>query len=514
MSKLVENLAEELVEKLKEDGKLDLSDNEKFQEFTDLLYEILDNGKETDERVNELGEKTDGVDKKADDLDKNINGLANSIYTYFHQQEAKENAKNENDGVNSGVWLKLKSIEVNQNRVLSIVEKLQGNITAQGSDIETVKKEVQKTTNTDDKAQTATAEIGTETTDDEKGSKHHVRTFQYLKSIRSAVSRSEMNLRRDNKRMERSIKDKIKSGFGKWWGRLKKILMVAAIFLFGGVIKRILGGILEMTEPMWRPFTDWFTKNFPKLSEGIQWVMHAVGQILDFALTLKGLYDKYSEDDDKKAAMDAAGTVATYTAVGARVAGMPGAAIGALAGSFAAQIKDINNFQEVKEKYDAARKEYETALENKNITALERQRLKMEMAELDYIYEQKAAKFTKRLDQYDSWSRAGMASAPIAGQMAAYKMNLNLNYLDPKYKETYESEKMRYERMQTNPELFDANGNYDLGALTGGTFSGFANNMTFSDANTESGSTPTIVSSQTFNTVEMNVQPTEVPLQK
>lgn len=502
MSKLVENLAEELVEKLKEDGTLDLSDNEKFEEFTDLLYEILDNGVETEQRIINTNDKMETVDKKADDLNNNINGLAESIYNYFNKKDAGNNDSGNNvasSGVLSNIQNNVQAISVNQHRVLAIVEKLQSDTTAQGNDIKEIKKRL------DEKPKDNTIPP-TDSSDDEKGSKHHVRTIHYLKSIRGSIHRSEHNLRQDNKRMERSIKSKIKSGFGKWWGRLKKILLVAAIFLFGGVIKRILGGIVEMTEPMWRPFTDWFTKNFPKLSEGIQWVMHAVGEILDFALTLKELYNKYygNATDEQKEAMKEAGIVASSAATGFAVAGLPGMAAGALVGSFLAAVHDIDNQQELTEKYEAARKEYETALENENLTALERQRIKTEVAELDYLYQQKNAEFLKRVAYRNSFAHQSM-TAPSG---MAYNP-MQMNYLNPKYKETYEGEQKKYQDMQNHPEWFDTNGNYDLGGMTGSAFNGLTSNLAFSDTN---GDAPNIVSNNTFITTEVTVQPSLSPL--
>ena len=265
-------------------------------------------------------------------------------------------------------------------------------------------------------------------------------------------------------------------------------------------------GIVEMTEPMWRPFTDWFTKNFPKLSEGIQWVMHAVGEILDFALTLKELYNKYygNATDEQKEAMEEAGIVAASAATGFAVAGVPGLAAGALVGSFAAAAHDIDNQRELTEKYEAARKEYETALKNENLTALERQRIKTEVAELDYLYQQKNAEFLKRESYRNNLAQRSM-TAPTG---MAYNP-MQMDYLNPKYKETYEGEQKKYQDMQNHPEWFDNNGNYDLGGMTGSAFNGLTSNLAFSDTN---GDAPNIVSNNTFITTEVTVQPSLSPL--
>lgn len=510
MSKLVENLAEELVEKLKEDGTLNLSDNEKFEEFTDLLYEILDNGVETEQRIIDTN---DNLDKKVDDLNENIDSLAASIYNYFNKKDAGNNDSGNNmtsSGVLNNIQNNVQAISVNQHRMLAIVEKLQSDTTAQGNDIKEIKKKIDEKPKDNTTTPTTDDTIPTDSSDDEKGSKHHVRTILYLKSIKGSIKKSEHNLRKDNKRMERSIKSKIKSGFGKWWGRFKKILLIAAIFLFGGVIKRILGGIAEMTEPMWRPFVDWFQKNFPKLTEGIQWVMHAVGEILDFALTLKGLYDKYYGDatDEQKVAVEAAGTVASTTASGFAVAGLPGAAVGALVGSFAAVSNDINNEKELTEKYEAARKEYETALENKNLTAMERQRIKMEMAELDYLYEQKHAQFLKRQDIMTNFGTSMVA----AGTGASTYNKTTMNYLDPKYKEQLDYEKRKYKDMQEHPERYDESGNYDLSAATNGMFAMPSSILDRFTNNTDGGAN--ITSNNSFTTIEVTVRPEDSPLNK
>lgn len=507
-SKLVENLAEELVAKLKEDGTLDLSDNEKFEEFTDLLYEILDNGVETEQRIIDTNDKIETVDKKTDDLGNNINSLAESIYNYFNKKGV-ENTNSGNSVTSSGVLNNIQNnvqaISVNQHRVLAIVEKLQSDTTAQGNDIKEIRKKLDEKPKDNTTTPTTDDTIPTDSSDDEKGSKHHVRTILYLKSIKGSIKKSEHNLRKDNKRMERSIKSKIKSGFGKWWGRFKKILLIAAIFLFGGVIKRILGGIAEMTEPMWRPFVDWFQKNFPKLTEGIQWVMHAVGEILDFALTLKGLYDKYYGDatDEQKEAVTEAGIVASSTATGFAVAGLPGAAVGALVGSFSAALHDINNEKELTEKYEAARKEYETALENKNLTAMERQRIKTEMAELDYLYQQKHAEFLKR-ESY----RNNMAQRSMVAPTGMTYNPMQMNYLDPKYKEQLDYEKYKYKDMQEHPERYDESGNYDLSAATNGMF---AVPSSILDRYTNDGGA-NITSNNSFTTIEVTVRPEDSPL--
>lgn len=511
MSKLVENLAEELVEKLKEDGTLDLSDNEKFNEFTDLLYEILDNGVETEQRIIDTNDKMETVDKKTDDLNNNINGLAESIYNYFNKRDAGNNDSGNNvasSGVLSNIRNNVQAISVNQHRVLAIVEKLQSDMTAQGNDIKEIRKKLEEKPKDNTTTPTTNGTIPTDSSDDEKGSKHHVRTIHYLKSIRGSIRRSEHNLRQDNKRMERSIKNKIKSGFGKWWGRLKKILLVAAIFLFGPVIKRILGGIVEMTEPMWRPFTDWFTKNFPKLTEGIEWVMHAVGQILDFALTLKELYNEYLGTDEKKEEAAAAATMAESIATGAKVAGLPGALVGLITGGMLAELRQILNeegrYEEGMQKYQQARKEYDEALKNPNLTSNERARLKMESAELDYLAEQAQLRYNIK-----TAGGVGRTFVPHEGMeqiMFKYSEDNSI------YKRAYEDAKLHYERMQTNPELFDEDGNYKLDALTGGAFGGFANNLTFQKPNSDTGASPTIVSNNTFTTVEVTVRPEDSPL--
>jgi len=512
-SKLTQELADNLVDVMKDNNLIDFSDNEKFNEFTDLLHEILDKSENSTEALEALSKKSDDIDETAENIEDKLDHLAarelaSSIYSYFKQADAQQDNNDNSKGI-------VNTIQTNTFRIIAIVENLQSSvgglqssINKQSADIEDIKKELAKKAPTKESPADATS-ASDEETDPETGRKKsfRVQTIHHIRNLRGAVSQSERRLHQHNDRMERSLGKKIKAGFGKFWSKLKKILIVAALFLFGPVIKRVLQGILEMTEPMWRPFTDWFTANFPKLSEGIQWVMHALGEVLDFVITLKEFYDKHFKDNEaNKDAAVAAGTVVGSTLVGARVAGLPGAAVGAAVGALIAQSRALlvegERWDEAQQKYKEAVAEIEKELARTDLSAIDKQRLKTDKAELDYLYDKENAKHIKNV----SMLTPNFGTSTYSTYMGNPALK---NYEDPTYKRQYESEKAKYENMQKHPEYYDENGDLSLSALTGGAFSGFS--TTFDKMNENSTDNASIIASNTNVVTNMYVKSTEVP---
>lgn len=329
MSKLVENLAEELADKLKENGTLDLSDNETFGEFTDLLYEILDHSTKTDEKADELGVKLNDTNEKITNIDKDITDLAVSVYDYFNKDEEKEGGE-KTENKQDDIIDRLKNLRFHQarlqgsvNRLEELAQKSDKRIEEQGKNIEVLKKKL-----LDEFGHSSdTGGSSTSTTDGGgSGTAKSRYSPRLLHSIRRDIREVDARRHKDNIKMTRSIKSSIKNRFGKWWARLKKVLLIASIFLFGDFVKSILKGVAELTEPIWRPFVNWFQTNFPVLSSYIADIAHGIGWLLDAVNNLM----KFNEENPTL------GKVVNGALIGAAAGattGIVGALIGAIAGA-------------------------------------------------------------------------------------------------------------------------------------------------------------------------------------
>lgn len=110
--------------------------------------------------------------------------------------------------------------------------------------------------------------------------------------IRTSIDDSEKRAIKRNVKMERSLKRTIKSRMGKLWSMFKKILVVGLLLFFAPVLKNAFskmgellttgyGKVRDFLAPVLQPFVDWFTDEFPVLTQYIKSLSEYVGGIAE-----------------------------------------------------------------------------------------------------------------------------------------------------------------------------------------------------------------------------------------
>ena len=270
--KLVETLAEALVDELSRSKTLDLMNDEKFKEFTDLLWEILD---QTDKTNTALNDKTkEDTDKdlgdKVNALGEDVKQLAEIIRNYFKDSGNNNTPKN-GEQTNDKEKLSIKgsalmNISSQTSKILKIVENLQSN-----SDKNT-KVEKEKKVN---------------------AQKSERKSQRMIHSLKRDFNRSERKRDRHDEKVERGLKGinkKLGSLAYKFWNKLKGFLLVGLLLLFAKPIWETLKAVIE---PIWTDtiqpkvgkwFNDikngiagafnglgkWFADTFPELNDWIK----------------------------------------------------------------------------------------------------------------------------------------------------------------------------------------------------------------------------------------------------
>lgn len=347
MSKLVEELAENLVLELIDTGALDLTNNEKFSEFTDLLYEILDKEEINQKTHDELTEthfdvlelydtiKDYFADVK-DRLDKTHDELLDTHYHVLEIADKMKSGSGGGSGSNGSSGSGTNNIANSKiNRITTLVESL-------SKDVGEIKKK-----------------IGVKEKEDKKSFKERaVETKKLSRSVKNAEKRSDRKNRRTRSEMRRGFKDTkqtIKESTAKIWSRFKKLLTIGLIFLFGPLIKRIFQGVKDSTESYWKPLAKWLQENMPTMYEWIKKVAEAIGDLADLVINLKKFFEFFQEHKEGFELAGAAGTgaslgiaVGSFVApgIGTIIGGVLGGAMGLLVGKLFQSDADENEFNE------------------------------------------------------------------------------------------------------------------------------------------------------------------------
>lgn len=332
-SKLVENLAESLVNELSESKTLDLMNDQKFSEFTDLLWEILDRVDKAEDREKEKEKELEKEKSNEDETLKSVKALADKITEYFGKS-GESNGKTD--------------------KILNIVQNLQKDEKEGGESDEDKKKKklgLAKKTKEQKDIEETKEKIEQEKKDEEKA-KLDKQTVQMLNKLTKDFEKSEKDRKKQNswvrkglKRVERKIGSLI-------WKALKKfkgILLIGALIFFRKPIINFFKGIWEKYlkphvaplveklgekvgglfnfikgwfESTFPEFDNWLKNEYPKIKawfkenwENIkEWftetIPNFVETVLDFMDTtkvgkyLKGKYNESKKDRNIKKAQE------------------------------------------------------------------------------------------------------------------------------------------------------------------------------------------------------------------
>ena len=343
MSKLVQELAENLVLELADTGLLDLTNNEKFGEFTDLLYEILDKEEMSQKVHDELTETHFDVLELYDTIRDYFSDVKNKLDkthdelldTHYHVLELEDKIKKAGGSGGSGSGSGANNMANNKiNRITSLVESL-------SKDVSEIKKK-----------------IGVKDKEDKKSFKERaMETKKLTREFKNADRRSDRKNRRTRSEMRRGFRDTkhtIKETTGKLWSRFKKLLTIGLLFLFGPLIKRIFLGVKDSTESYWKPLAKWLQENMPTMYNWIKKIAEAMGDLADLVINLKKFFEFFQEHKEGFELAGAAGTGASlgiavgsaFGPLGMIIGGVLGGGVGFLAGKLFQSDADENEFNE------------------------------------------------------------------------------------------------------------------------------------------------------------------------
>lgn len=250
--KLVETLAEALVDELSESKTLDLMNDKKFSEFTDLLWEILDQTTTLNDNAKENGK----LDDKVNALGEDVRQLAETIRNYFSNSGNNNNPKGgEQTNEKEKVSIKgsaLLNISNQTNKILKIVEGLQR------SDDRNEKVEREKNVNMQ---------------------KNEKKSQKMIHNLKRDFNRSERKRDRHDEKVERGLKGinkKLGSLAYKFWNKLKGFLLVGLLILFAKPIWESLKAVIEpiWTETIQPKMSEWFGK----IRNGIAGAFNGLGE--------------------------------------------------------------------------------------------------------------------------------------------------------------------------------------------------------------------------------------------
>lgn len=306
-SKLVEALAEELVKELKEQDAFNLSNNEDFQFFTDLLYEALDKKTDAEEKI---GESVDEAVENQKETGDRLEALSQKM------DEVRANSDDNAELLSMKDDDIMESVKGLQETVNGLIQKDKGDskyIIAK-DDIDEIKAVGRNTRSELEDINDRSAAILDHVV---KNSKKQLRKIDRVeKKNENAIRRSRHKINRRHKlqigHATSSIKRTIKTRFSKWWSRIKKLMLVASLFIFGPVIKKLIGAIVEKTQPLWQPVVDWFKTEFPQMTEFIKSIAASVGAIMDF---IKPFVDYFAENTEDEVTAEDAKEIAEATIV-------------------------------------------------------------------------------------------------------------------------------------------------------------------------------------------------------
>ncbi len=242
--RLVDSLAESLVNVLGESKDLNLMNNEKFSELTDLLHD--------------LSTKIDESKKQNDDkIESETQLLYDALLTVLSDISGRVYRVDD--------LKKYKDKDIHKDSRKETTEN-------------TEKKKLSPDKNAKEKDKDKKAE--------EKDKKAKDDTIiDLLKKNPDTISKLLKGLEsrqiERSVKMERSIKKSVKSRVGKLWSMFKKLLVVGLLLFFAPVLKSAFSKMADvlkssfqkfkdLTEPLWRPFIEWFQSEFPMLTDYIK----------------------------------------------------------------------------------------------------------------------------------------------------------------------------------------------------------------------------------------------------
>lgn len=264
-SKLVENLAESLVNELSESKTLDLMNDQKFSEFTDLLYEILDRQMKEEDKEKEKEEK---------EPTESVQELVDKINKYFEQLGG---------GSETG------DLSFKTDRILSIVSKLLMKQNAGDSD---KKKDEKKPDSSSEKDKNEVEEANKKKEEEKKEQQKtelDKQTALMIKKLTKDFEESEKKRKKENSIIRkglRRVERKIGSFIWKALNKFKGLLLIGALIFFRKPIinffKKIWNDYIkphveplieklgEMIGGLWNDFVGWFEGTFLELNDWIK----------------------------------------------------------------------------------------------------------------------------------------------------------------------------------------------------------------------------------------------------
>ena len=273
-SKLVENLAESLVNELSESKTLDLMNDQKFSEFTDLLWEILDRVDKAEDREKEKEEKEKQESENEKEVTDSVKALAEKITEYFGK-----------GGDKGG------STDGKTDKILKIVQNLQNDDKESGeSDDEKKKKKLTLGKKTkEQKELEETKEKKEEEKKEEEKAQLDKKTVQMLAKLSKDFEKSEKERKKQNSFVRKGLKRverKIGSLLWKALNKFKGILLIGALIFFRKPIIKFFKGIWEKyLKPhvaplifklgekvgnLWEDIKKWLEGEFPELTDWIK----------------------------------------------------------------------------------------------------------------------------------------------------------------------------------------------------------------------------------------------------
>ena len=356
---LASDMADNIKNALEKEGVLDLNNNERFQDVVGFLNRQLANKNITQIHRKFLQGKTpENIDNirfykkriaEVNQEDKaNIAIELETFKSEFANNLKEELSKKPKVTQTTKQATKKPAAMAYMDNIVNKVEEAKEQASVETSGIDNDINQLNATTQKIQKA-LATAKRKNKTAQD-----------KLTQSVSIDINKSHNTLERKQKMQiklfEFKTKSNIKKALRKWWKRIKAVMAVVGLFLLGDVIKKIALGVVEITEPIWRPFIDWTMRNFPKLtfyiqnlSEKFKSIADKLSPFVDFFKQISGEkrkadFDKIKKDitdykllslDEARDALNGDGSdlarLAAYAATGLSI-GMIGGFWGAVAG--------------------------------------------------------------------------------------------------------------------------------------------------------------------------------------
>lgn len=295
-SKLVENLAESLVNELSESKTLDLMNDQKFSEFTDLLWEILDRVDKAEDRAKAKDEEEKKDKSNEDESLDSVKKLAETITNYFGKGNSGADGKTD--------------------KILKIVQSLQKDEKEEGggeSDEDKKKKKLTLGKKTkEQKDIEETKEKKEEEKKEEEKANLDKQTVAMLTKLSKNFEKAEKERKKQNSWVRRGLKRverKVGSLIWKALNKFKGILLIGALIFFRKPIinwfKKIWSEHIEpLVAPLfeklgriagglWEDIKKWFKAAFPSVAD---WIKNDWPKVQDwFKENWDKLYTFFSE---------------------------------------------------------------------------------------------------------------------------------------------------------------------------------------------------------------------------